>query len=266
MSVLSTQPVVLSPGPEPSVPADSSSPRASIIDLLKRLTWLKAPWRTAKWFAAWSFSTWNLMRAGDITRVQMGCGKDIRPGWWNIDFVHFPGIDEIRDATLPWRHRNLQYVFAEHFIEHLSLHQGIEFLSHAGNALKPGGVIRISTPNLSNVVQKCYQLHGAEHEQRLDQTVGMNCCFHGYGHQFLYSAEFMKFLLEELGFENVRPFAFGESDDPNLRGLERHGPYREHEGIPNIITFEGTRGERKIGVTRKLAQWLDQYFDGDVYR
>jgi len=266
MSVMSNESVLLSHDAGPQIPVPGSRGGGSIVGLAKRLTWLKAPWKTAKWLVAWSYSTWNLMRAGEITRLQMGCGKDIRPGWWNVDFIHFPGIDEIRDATIPWRHRNLQYVFAEHFIEHLSLHQGIQFLTHGGNALKQGGVIRISTPNLSNVIQKCYQLHGADLAQRLDQTVGMNCCFHGFGHQFLYSAEFMRFLLEELGFENVREYAFGESDDPNLRGLERHGPYKTQDGIPNIITFEGTRGAKPIGVTPKLAKWLDQYFDGDVYR
>ena len=249
-----------------AVPARRRSLREALAGAAQRMTWLKPPVRTARRCAAWMYSTRNILRAREITRVQVGCGKDVRSGWWNVDLVHFPGVDEIRDAVRPWRHRNLRYVYAEHFIEHLTLHQGLMFLQHAGNALAPGGVIRLSTPNLSHVVLQCYQLHGASAVQRLNDTLGLNACFHGYGHRFLYSAEFLRFVLEEMAFHNVREYAFGESDDPSLGGLERHGPYHVDDGIPNLITFEATRGERPIAPSPGLKGLLDRHFDGDIYR
>lgn len=255
------------------VPASSTtgvrrgvSLREALARVVRRMTWLKPPFRTAMRLGAWMYSTRNILRQGEITWVQVGCGKNIRSPWWNVDLIHFPGVDEIRDATLPWRHRGLQYVFAEHFIEHLTLHDGLKFLRHAGNALRPGGVIRLSTPNLTHVVLKEYRLDGPSAAQRLNDTVALNGCFHGYGHKFLYSAEFLRFVLEEMGFENVREYDFNQSDIPDLRGLERHGPFTIEQGIPNIITFEAMKGSGAIAPSDALLRWLDRYFDDDVYR
>jgi predicted SAM-dependent methyltransferase len=238
----------------------------SAVALLKNLTWLKPPYRTAKRLGAWAYTFSNRLRANEITRVQVGSGKDVRSGWWNVDMVRFPGVDEIRDATLPWRHRNLQYVYAEHFIEHLTLHQGLMMMQHAGNALRPGGILRLSTPNLTHVILRNYRVHGSPQAERVTDTLVMNQSFHGYGHQFLYSSEFMRFVLENMGFDPVREYDFGESDDPNLRGLEHHGPFEVDEGIPNIITFEATRGSSTIAPSATLRAFLHKHFDGEMYR
>ena len=230
-------------------------------------SWLKPPYRTARHCAAYTYSTWNLWRSSDIRRVNVGCGKDVRQGWWNLDYIYFPGVDEMRDATRPWRHRNLDFVFSEHFIEHLSLFQAIDFLTHAGNALRKGGVIRLSTPNLSAVIRESYRLAPASANDRLHDTIDINSCFHAYGHQFLFSAEFLRYVLEELGFEDVRQHNFGESDRPELKGLERHGVYQFIEGDPNLAIFEASKGDRNIGPSAKLRAMLDRHFTREqVYR
>lgn len=235
--------------------------------LRQHATWLKPPYRTARSVAASAYSTWNYWRAGEISRVNVGCGKDVRTGWWNLDYIYFPGVNEIRDATRPWRHRNLQFVFCEHFIEHLTLFQAIDFLTHAGNALRQGGVIRISTPNLTAVIRESYEFNPASPAKRLHDTIDINSCFHAYGHQFLFSAEFLRFVLEELGFEDVRQHHFGESDRPELRGLEKHGIYDFLDGEPNLAIFEATRGASRIGPSPKLRAMLDRHFTRDqVYR
>lgn len=232
-----------------------------------RATWLKPPYRTARHCAAYAYSTWKFWHADEIRRVNVGCGKDVREGWWNLDYIYFPGVDEMRDATAPWRHRNLDFVFSEHFIEHLTLFQAIDFLTHAGNALREGGVIRLSTPNLSAVIRESYKLSPASLNDRLHDTIDINSCFHAYGHQFLFSAEFLRFVLEELGFEDVRQHNFGESERPELRGLEKHGIYQILEGDPNLAIFEATKGDRTIGPSAKLRAMLDRHFTSDqVYR
>ncbi len=263
MTTFANQSVAPPPPAQPRAVLDRPS---GLSALVSNLTWLKPPYRTAKRLGAWVYSTSNRLRATEITRVQVGSGRDVRPDWWNVDLVRFPGVDEIRDATLPWRHHNLQYVYAEHFIEHLTLHQGLSFMQHAGNALRPGGILRLSTPNLSHVVLQNYQLHGASLDQRLTDSIVMNTCFHGYGHQFLYSGEFMRFVLENMGFAPVREYDFGKSDDANLGGLEHHGPFQVDEGIPNIITFEATKGARPIQSSEALRKLLDLHFDGELYR
>ena len=44
---------------------------------------------------------------------------------------------------------------------------------------------------------------------------------YGWGHQFLDNPPFLR--PGRTGFEGIRFYEFGESDDPELRGLERHG-------------------------------------------
>lgn len=85
-----------------------------------------------------------------VRRVHVGCGPDaLIPGWHNTDLRPFPGIDSAMDATAPWPFSGLTHVFGEHFIEHLAVDQALDFLVHAGNALAPGGRIRLSTPSLA---------------------------------------------------------------------------------------------------------------------
>lgn len=54
-----------------------------------------------------------------IKRVHVGCGPHaILPDWWNVDVRKFRGIDDVIDAAEPWPYTDLDFVFAEHFIEH----------------------------------------------------------------------------------------------------------------------------------------------------
>lgn len=49
---------------------------------------------------------------------------------------------------LPFQNNEVDGVYSEHFIEHLSQTDGIGFLRECRRILKPGGTIRIATPDL----------------------------------------------------------------------------------------------------------------------
>lgn len=84
--------------------------------------------------------------ADGIKPIQVGCGpKNIFHDWWNVDIRQFAGIDEVNDVTQSWSWKDtLDYVYGEHFLEHLTITQAIDFLVEAGNALHVGGKIRLS--------------------------------------------------------------------------------------------------------------------------
>jgi hypothetical protein len=63
----------------------------------------------------------------------------------------------------------------------------------------------------------------------------INNAFRAWGHRFLYDAKLLAAALGNAGFANVRCCAYGESGDPNLRGIEAHG---RNIGDEAIAAFE----------------------------
>lgn len=157
------------------------------------------------------------------------------------------------DVTQPWPYRELQYVYGEHFLEHLTLSQAINFLTHAWRSLKLGGAIRLSTPNLEWVLRTHFQFGKVEPEKRLLDTLKINRAFHGWGHQFLYTAEMLQVLLGEVGFTSIAFFPYGESNNPELRNLERHGRFQVSGGLPSVVIVEAKKEREQNVALEKTA-------------
>lgn len=200
--------------------------------------------------------------AQGIKKIQIGCGpKNILPDWWNVDIRLFPGIDEVMDATQPWKYQSLDFVYGEHFLEHLTLDGAISFLRNAWSSLKEEGVIRLSTPSLEWVLSTHFDLSESAAKKRIVSTFAMNRAFHGWGHHFLYSQEFLVDLLENIGFTKINFFEYGKSEHSELIGMERHGSYKVHNGYPSVWIVEATKKEkyRKDDISQYLHFVEKQY-------
>src|SRR4028119_2465371 len=81
-------------------------------------------------------------------RLHIGSGPVAIPGWTNVDIQSYPGVDVVLDVRQPWPFSGVELIFAEHFLEHLTLADGIAFLRACRAALREDGVLRLSTPNL----------------------------------------------------------------------------------------------------------------------
>jgi SAM-dependent methyltransferase len=59
----------------------------------------------------------------DPLRLNLGCGRDIRDGWVNVDSYELPGVDVVCDLDdhpkLPYDDNTVDEVYASHLIEHL---------------------------------------------------------------------------------------------------------------------------------------------------
>jgi len=161
--------------------------------------------------------------------------------WWNVDIRTFPGIDQVADVTEPWPWQTLDYVYGEHFLEHLPLDGAIRFLVQAADALGPAGRIRLSTPGLE-WVWRTHLDPSAPAPDVVAKTYRANRAFYGWGHRFLYSGPMLEHVLRGAGFTDVTFHGSGESDDPALRGLERHGGFELVDTWPSVWNVEATPG------------------------
>lgn len=200
-------------------------------------------------------------------RIHVGCGpKALKSDWWNIDLRPFKGVDEARDIVEPWAgYSDVEYVYGEHFLEHLRLDHAATFLSNAHSAMCQGGRIRLSTPSLEWVYATHFDVTELSREKTLSDTFKINRAFHGWGHQFLWSKPMLEEALEAAGFSDICFHSYGESADSFLSGIEEHGGYTVNHGFPSVWIVEGVkRGneQRMEAFLGKAILEFQRYVDG----
>ena len=178
------------------------------------------------------------LRSHPVRKLQIGAGTANYPDWLNTDID--PSKEQVYlDATkhFPLPDGSIHYIFGEHVVEHLTYEQGLAMLGECYRVLAPGGKIRLATPNLlkyfalyqdppsedvKRYIAAKLQDHGWPHTSRPAATI-LNLEFRSFGHQFLYDPVTLSDSLATAGFKMISQFRPGESDDPQLRGIElRH--------------------------------------------
>lgn len=86
----------------------------------------------------------------NLRRLHLGCGKDIKGGWINIDIQDF-GQEIVRDITrgLPFDDNSVDEIYTCHFLEHLNGDDLLFVLSEIHRVLKPGREVFIRVPHSS---------------------------------------------------------------------------------------------------------------------
>jgi SAM-dependent methyltransferase len=187
--------------------------------------------------------------------VHVGCGVERLEGWINVDYELFPSVDVVADMRDPLPFRNVDAVFAEHFLEHLTLAGGLGFLASAHDALVPGGWLRLTTPNLDWVWVTQYKLDAAPPEAR-GHALALNRGFYAWGHRFLWNRSLLEEALASCGFDAVTVQPRGESAAPFLRGVERHEPYPDYGSLAHVVVVEARKGPARPERLRQLRQEL----------
>jgi predicted SAM-dependent methyltransferase len=191
-------------------------------------------------------------------RLHVGCGDSALPGWINVDIKELPGVDLVADVRQGVPFSGLHRIFAEHFIEHLEIFEAVAFLVNCQRALRPGGLLRLTTPNLDWVMQSHYAYgRWLSPDDAIRDCLQTNLAFHGWGHKFLYNFSMLKQLLALAGFEDVVQANYGESSHPDLRNLERHPPSPDWPGLPHVVAIEGAA--TGTPATGELPSHLEEY-------
>ncbi len=190
------------------------------------------------------------------TRLHIGCGQEAMAGWINIDNQGLPGVDQVLDVRHGLPFTGVAAIYAEHFLEHLSLDEGIAFLTECRRVLAGDGILRLSTPSLDWVLTTHYRWSDATEEDRGLDCIRLNRAFHGWGHQFLYNRPMLGSALRAAGFANVAFRAYGESEVPELRGLERHETWNDTPELPHVLVVEASGNGRPETLPAGLLQEL----------
>ncbi|MFL5907143.1 MAG: class I SAM-dependent methyltransferase [Solirubrobacterales bacterium] len=192
------------------------------------------------------------IRSTEEPRIQLGCGPHPLAGWLNSDLLMGDiYLDVTRPFPLP--DSSFAFVHSEHVIEHIPEEAGRQMLREIHRVLRPGGVVRITTPDLGKLValyeDRSPVVSRADYARYLEEgTYGiphprasqvLNTAMRAWGHQFIYDEEDLVAKLSESGFVEVERVDPGESPHPLLAGLERHGS--EWSNAAEAMTLEATR-------------------------
>ena len=174
-------------------------------------------------------------------RLHIGAGTTALQGWVNLDLAPYPGVDAVVDVRAGLPYADVSYIFAEHFIEHLTLEDGLRFMRDCRRVLREDGVLRLSTPNLDWVWLTHYKPPAElTPEESLLGCLEINRAFHGWGHQFLYNERTIARALRSAGFAAVEARSYGASPIAELRDLERHERHDDRPGAPSVIVVEAS--------------------------
>lgn len=162
-----------------------------------------------------------------MKRINFGAGSCRIEGWQNTDFTpDYHGEDRI-DITkpLPFRDGEVDIVFSEMTLEHVTHQQAWSFLCECHRILKLRGLIRIVIPDFSLT----WRLKDPDYARVNGGVTGaktwkehMQSILFCHGHQGLWNSELLRDVLEAIGFDGVRVHRAGESERPELKDLEQH--------------------------------------------
>jgi len=165
-------------------------------------------------------------------KLHVGCGTNYYRGWINLDNNsdnNITKVDVNHDMRnpMPFPDCSVDFIYNEHFMEHLTVGEGQRVIKEFMRTLKKGGVLRISVPDLEKTVDK--YLHVELKDDPVVQRFGLgwktkaeriNMAFRAWGHKWLYDAEELERRLREAGCVNIKKCGFMHSDYEELRNLE----------------------------------------------
>lgn len=172
----------------------------------------------------------------EIAKLHIGCGGNKHSGWLNSDFEPIDDQVLFIDATetFPFQDEQFDFIYSEHVIEHLTYPDGINMLTECYRTLKQNGILRISTPDLSFLME-LYRNDKSDLQMSYikwatdtfipsapyyDDIFVINNFYRDWGHKFIYNRKTLESAFQQCGFARITECKINESGEGALRNLE----------------------------------------------
>ena len=89
-------------------------------------------------------------------RLNLGCGKDHRPGYINIDAVTEvkPNLVHTLPKPLPFLDGSVSHIVAQDILEHFIYDDFLLVMSEISRVLQKDGEVSVRVPNIDRIIQK----------------------------------------------------------------------------------------------------------------
>jgi len=191
-----------------------------------------------------------------MNKLNIGCGDHPLSGWLNTDLNPCHPVIGRLDATQPFPFQDgvFDYIFSEHMIEHVPYEGGMAMLRECFRTLKPGGKIRISTPDLNFLIRLLSVAPSQIERDYVDwacrvlmpqlppgPVMVLNNFMRAFGHMFIYTPEVLSAALTDCGFIGIESKALCQSEDPELAQLENEARLPPGFLALETMTFEANK-------------------------
>lgn len=166
-----------------------------------------------------------------MKKLHLGCGAIIINGWVNLDLNPPEGgtVCDLR-RPLPYESDSVDFIFHEHFIEHLTRDEGVRLTKECYRVLKPDGVLRIITPDLY-LIAKDYLDNKIDRSSEIWNPATpcqmLNGAMRLWAHQFLYDNYEMMIMLRESGFIRTVLRGYKMSGHTELLNIDQRPHHEE---------------------------------------
>lgn len=163
-----------------------------------------------------------------MKKLHIGCGDVYLEGWVNIDLnSEIADLKHDLREPLPFEEKSVDFIYSEHFIEHLAFEEGLRCMKDFYRVLKNGGILRVATPDLRYLLFKYFffwknqdWIKTYQYEWLETPAQMVNLSFREWGHQHLYDKQELLRLLHKAGFVSCIKQCRKKSKFAELKNLE----------------------------------------------
>lgn len=187
-------------------------------------------------------------------KLQIGSGKTVLAGWFNTDIEQKENVyylDLLQKFYFP--DNSFNFIFSEHNIEHFNTKEVLHILLECNRVLKPGGILRISTPDLKQLIDFYLLDNSLNNEYCKFQTDSwlpllkncsiynkafvLNDFFRNWGHKTIFDYSSLSDLLRVTGFIDINRVDISLSSYSELNAIENHDQHNFNKDFNKLETM-----------------------------